>query len=87
MRITLSQKFMSVLVAMTILFGALPIVAYAAESLSTSVADPATVEDWKNWFPENNTRYAGGIYTDKSVYTAKDAVARDSYFYDIANKL
>jgi len=87
MRITLSQKFMSVLVAMTILFGALPIVAYAAESISTSVADPATVEDWKNWFPENNTRYAGGIYTDKSVYTAKDAVARDSYFYDIANKL
>lgn len=81
------KKWLSVLLAVTILFGTMPIVNIAAASPSSSVADPKTVDNWKTWFPTDSSRYAGGIYLDKSVYTATEAVAQNSYFYDIADKL
>ncbi len=81
------KKWLSVLLAVTILFGTMPIVNIMAASSSSSVADLKTVDNWKTWFPTDSSRYAGGIYLDKSVYTATEAVSQNSYFYDIANKL
>ncbi len=81
------KKWLCVFLSVAILFGAMPIVNIAAASSSSSVADPKTIDNWKTWFPEDSSRYAGGIYLDKSVYTAQEAVAQDSYFYDIADKL
>lgn len=50
-------------------------------------ADPATIDSWKEWFSDDSTRYSGGIFLDKTVYTGTDAVKSDSYFADIADKL
>jgi len=87
-RITPAYRILSLLVALTVIFGVLPIMAVsAAPATSTSVADPSTVEDWKTWFPKNSNVNSGGIFVDKTVYTASDAVKSSSYFYDIANKL
>ena len=82
---TLKQKVLAVFLAAVILVGALPIAAFAATSNSTSVADPATVEGWKNWFTADSNRYSGNLYIDKSVYTASDI--ENSYFKEIEDKL
>lgn len=82
---TLKQKVLAVFLAVVILVGVLPITTFAATSNSTSVADPATVEGWKQWFGKNSNRYSGNVYIDKSVYTASDV--KNGYFSTIKDKL
>ncbi len=79
-RTTLSQKILSVFLCLTLIMSYLPtfsLVASAAEDDSiTTVADSSTMNGWQNFFPmgENiNTENAGGIWTDKSVFTNDDA--------------
>lgn len=36
-------------------------------------ADPATVNNWKTVIPELDTTYAGGVWTDKSVFESAEA--------------
>ncbi len=84
---TLLSKLLSFVLALTVLLGVMPIMSLSADEDSTSIADPKTIDNWQYWFSKESSRYAGGIFIDKSVYTAKEAVAPNSYFYDIANKL
>lgn len=88
-RITPAYRILSMLVAITVMLSIVPIFSAAAApaSVSTSVADPQTIGNWENYFPENSNRYSGGIFIDKSVYTASEAVGSSSYFADIADKL
>lgn len=87
MKKTLANRILSIFLSLAILFGALPFTSFAASENSTSIADPKTIEQWKDLFPKTSNRYSGGVFIDKSVYTASEAVDRDSYFYDIADKL
>jgi len=50
----------------------------AHNNLAVKVADPATVDAWKTHFPANSTEYAGGVWTDKSVFedAADDAIEK-----------
>ncbi|MBP3692401.1 MAG: VWA domain-containing protein, partial [Clostridia bacterium] len=83
----LSYKILSVVIALAVLFCSIPLGVFtvSAAPASTSIADAPTLDNWKHWFPDNNTRYAGGVYVDKSVFTASDATAY--YANDIADKL
>ena len=48
----------------------------AHNNLAVKVADPDTVNAWKNQFSANRTEYAGGVWTDKSVFEdAADYIA------------
>jgi len=87
-RITPAYRLLSLLVALTIIMGIVPVMSASADNLtSTSVADPQTITNWEDWFPKDSNVNSGGIFVDKSVYTASDAVKPSSYFYDIADKM
>ncbi len=84
----LKIRIASVFLALTVVLSTLPMTVFAADpgAVSTSVADPKTLSNWKNWFTTDSTRAAGGVFLDKSVYTASEAKT-DNYFHDIQNKL
>ena len=42
------------------------------EELGVKDTDPATVNNWKNVIPTLDTEYAGGVWTDKSVFESAD---------------
>lgn len=86
---TLTKKVLSVVLAFAVVLCAMPFVGFvaAANTTSTSVADLKTIDNWKKWFPDDSNRYSGGIFIDKSVWTATEAKANDSYFKDIADRL
>ncbi len=83
----LSTRLMSLLLCLAMVIGYFPAVALTASSVEitdgtqTAVADPSTMEYWKTLFGTENpnipggisTRYAGGVWTDKSVFTSADA--------------
>ena len=39
----------------------------------TKTADPSTMNDWVKYFNDSTTEYAGGVWTDKSVFTDASA--------------
>lgn len=85
-----TKKILSLFLALTIILGVIPTFSMTASADSYSLeykADPATIDSWKEWFSDDSTRYSGGIFLDKTVYTGTDAVKSDSYFADIADKL
>ena len=87
MKKDLSKRIISVILCLTLIMAYLPISIMAAnENASTSIADPKTLSQWETWFNENSSRYAGGVFLDKSVYTATEAKS-DRYFEDIRDSL
>lgn len=73
-RKNLCKKALSILLCAVMLFSAIPfaIAVQAADDVKdTRVADPSTMDDWKKLFLKEmpNTEMAGGIWTDKSVFT------------------
>lgn len=81
-----SKKVTSIIICIALLVTYLPISALAATGSSTSVADPKTLGDWETYFSPDSSRYAGGVFLDKSVYTASEAMT-DTYFADIQDSL
>ncbi len=81
-----STKLLSILLCLTLVMTYLPFTAMAAPSYSSSIADPKTLSDWEKWFLPESSRYAGGVFLDKSVYTASEALS-DPYFSDIRDNL
>ena len=73
-----SQRFLSALLTVALLLGCLagfPTTADASvvgELPLTKVADPATVNMWKEYFSADSTANAGGIWTDKSVFVSAE---------------
>lgn len=81
------QRVLSVFLCVALIMTCLPLsIMAAAASTSTSVADVKTLSNWEDWFPTDSSRYAGGVFIDKSVYTATEAKT-DEYFKDISNSL
>lgn len=68
-----SKKLLSIIVCIALLMSYLPtMMASAAETdVYNKVADVSTMDGWKNYFDLNNldTSNAGGVWTDKSVFT------------------
>jgi hypothetical protein len=73
MKQTHFTKLLSILVCLALLFSYLPQIAAAQED--TRVADPSTMDSWKDIFLSAplNTENAGRVWTDKSVF--KDSAA------------
>ncbi len=85
-RYSISKKFISVLICLSLIFSYLPMTLSVSAANINTVADAKTLSNWESWYPENSSRYAGGVFVDKSVYTADEAMS-DSYFAGIKNKL
>ena len=82
----ITKKALSILLCFALIFSYLPMTLSVSAASSNTVADAKTLGNWENWYPENSSRYAGGVFVDKSVYTADEALS-DSYFDGIKNKL
>lgn len=71
----IKQRFLSVILTAALLLGCMAGVTMTARAeeatgpIISKVADPATVNAWKNHFSMTDTGNAGGIWTDKSVFT------------------
>ncbi len=75
-----SKKVISIFLCMALLMTYLPLSAFAAEAGNTAytrVSDVSTMDNWKKYFDLQHldTSNAGGVWTDKSVFT--DASAFD----------
>lgn len=71
---SIGKRITSVFLCLAILFGMIPLAAFAASATAADtnkVADPATIDDWKEvFFPDGviSTENAGGVWMDKSVF-------------------
>ncbi len=81
---SLKAKALTFMLSLAIIFGCLPfavvpVTADAAVSGNSVVSDKSTYDDWKEFFlPQTgkvSTENAGGIWTDKSVFTDADTFA------------
>ena len=74
-KISLFKKVVSVVLTMALLLSYLPFAAVTVNAADTSVynrvADKSTMDGWKDYFgpTQMHTQYAGGVWTDKSVFT------------------
>lgn len=77
---SIGNRITSVILTIAILFTMIPLTARnvsAASVNSNRIADPSTMDDWKELFPldELSTENAGGVWMDKSVFTDASAFA------------
>ena len=74
-----TKRIISILICLALLMSYLPAMMAQAEQAQTDnrVADPSTMDGWKQFFlPDQlNTNNAGGVWTDKSVFTDASAFA------------
>ncbi|MBE7065527.1 MAG: hypothetical protein E7384_06940 [Ruminococcaceae bacterium] len=73
-----SKRFISVMLCIALIITYLPTTVFAAPDTNiTRTADPSTMDGWKDFFLQDvlSTENAGGVWTDKSVFT--DASAFD----------
>ncbi len=79
----LSHKILSVFLAVALMMTVIPFAAIvsAAESNFNTVADPSTMDGWREFFMKSENEFttenAGGIWTDKSVFTKDTANSND----------
>jgi len=72
------KRGLSLLLCVLLCVGLLPFAlsekVHATENSDTRIVDPSTIDGWKTLFSSDNltTEYAGGIWTDKSVFTSAD---------------
>lgn len=72
------RKIMSILLCLALLMSYLPAAVQAdVADADNRVADPSTMDGWKDIFLPDplNTNNAGGVWTDKSVFTDESAFA------------
>ncbi|MBQ7354177.1 MAG: hypothetical protein IJW62_01510 [Clostridia bacterium] len=76
-RIKLRHRILAGFLAMAMLIVAIPVLGLSsiAPTTQSRVADPSTMDHWKQYFGSRvlNTSNAGGIWTDKSVFTDASA--------------
>ena len=88
-RKTMTKRLLSMLLSVIMMLGCVPISAFAANvnsrAVENRVVDYHTLDQWKNYFgilgsnPNDlllSTEYAGGVWTDKSVFSADDIPAQ-----------
>lgn len=79
MKKSLLTRLLSIVLCLSIFLSYLPLlpIQSAAAEADTRVADPSTMDSWKEIFLPNpiNTENAGRVWTDKSVFTDTSAFA------------
>lgn len=77
MRVGVWNRVTAMLLALSIIVMSLPMLALSSAAVASDmrVADPSTMDDWKLHFGKDvlSTQNAGGVWTDKSVFTNADA--------------
>ncbi len=70
----LSDRLIALLLSVVMVFSMVPAMS-AAAAVASKVADPSTMDSWKDFFDPLNpdTEHAGGVWTDKSVFASVDA--------------
>lgn len=64
-----AQRVLAFILSIVLVLGVIPITAKADNSNGNGkVTDPSTLHDWENYFTEDSTEFAGGVWTDKSVF-------------------
>ncbi len=77
-KITFSKRVVSMVLCIAILMTYIPVTVFGAESGNRHyqrIADASTMNNWTKYFDLNNltTKNAGGVWTDKSVFTDASA--------------
>ena len=77
-KFTMGQRILSVLLSLAIVIGYIPAMASAADTAEpfyNRVVDANTMDNWTKYFNVNDltTVNAGGVWTDKSVFTDAEA--------------
>ncbi|MBQ7230811.1 MAG: hypothetical protein IJX04_07945, partial [Oscillospiraceae bacterium] len=78
MKNTMTKRVLSIVLCLALLMAYLPAGILAAElTVTDRVADPSTMDGWKDYFLPDplTTENAGGVWTDKSVFTDASAFA------------
>lgn len=77
MKTKLTKRALSILICLAMLLSLLPVVTYAADTATDRIADPSTMDSWKDMFLADSlsTANAGAVWTDKSVFTDASAFA------------
>ncbi len=79
---TFLKRTLCLLLSAVMIVGLYPFSIVSAESAlptptgtmgEAKTADPSTMNDWMNYFNSDSTEYAGGVWTDKSVFTDASA--------------
>ncbi len=80
-----SNKLISVLVCIALIFSIIPLSVFNASAATTGttiVSDPSTIDQWKQYFPTSGnitTQNAGGVWTDKSVFTEATTIDGEEF--------
>ncbi len=73
----LGKRITAIILALTVVLTAIPLltVPFTVAAEDHRVADPSTMDDWKQFFGRDvlSTHNVGGVWTDKSVFTDADA--------------
>ena len=68
-----AQRVLAFVLSITLMLGGVPITAKADNSNNNGkVTDPSTIHGWENYFKNDTTEFAGGVWTDKSVFENVD---------------
>lgn len=89
----IDQRLLSLLLCLALIFGCIPMTAFAETArvvpaaVTNRVADPGTMNGWETYFGPNvmSTEFAGGVWTDKSVFTDADSFRAEITMDDPAN--
>ena len=64
-----AQRILAFILSMVLAVSSISLTAMADDSnVNGKVTDPSTIHDWKNFFKDETTEFAGGVWTDKSVF-------------------
>lgn len=64
-----AQRVLAFVLSIVLVLGGIPFTAKADNSSANNkVTDPSTLHDWQRYFKEDTTEFAGGVWTDKSVF-------------------
>ncbi len=82
----MSNRIISVIVTIALVFSMIPLTLFSVTAAETAeaqiVSDPSTIDDWKQYFPidgDITTQNAGGVWTDKSVFTSATEIDGKSF--------
>ena len=68
-----AQRILAFVLSIILVFSSLSLTAMAdASDTNGKVTDPSTIHDWKKYFRDETTEFAGGVWTDKSVFESVD---------------